>query len=530
MFYMLCKSLYNRFWGLIQATIIVNALCAYALANPADLEIDGTYEAALDLPRIYFLLQHDANGPPIYVDGSFELNYAFLDTGASGLLLSRETADIMGIATDPNALFVDTGVAGNEYFDVSEPLYIGVADFAADNPDDTSIYKLSGPWRFQVKQAYDELGDPIDVLGIPLMAGKTVVLNAGATNDLSYFTADIKEASDYNVPAADFVVPLRFEKYLYPDNPENIPPLPAMAYNPVIDNITVSVNGSDSTGTWLFDTGATISLISVEQGMKLGLVDANGEPLITPDFEVPIGGIGGEVDVPGFTIDSITVPTLSGFNLVYKNARVAVHDIVIYDEALNDFVVLDGVLGSNFLCATMNLDTWDISGTIFDRIIIDTRNALLGFDVNEIYAVPHCGDANHPIPAGDINGDCKVNMLDMQALALSWLDTVCASANNFCGGSDIGRDGKVNLVDYSSLAAAWGKSAFISHCGDAENPWRTNDFNRDCSVDWNDIRILADEWLNSCDWLNWNCRGADINKDGLTNLVDVSKAAANWDK
>ena len=35
----------------------------------------------------------------------------------------------MQIAIDANAQFVDTGIGGDEYFDVSEPLYIGTADY-----------------------------------------------------------------------------------------------------------------------------------------------------------------------------------------------------------------------------------------------------------------------------------------------------------------------------------------------------------------------------------------------------------------
>ena len=51
-------------------------------ADVRDLNFDGIFEAALDLPRIYFLLKKDVNGPPLEYEGQFELNWAFLDTGA----------------------------------------------------------------------------------------------------------------------------------------------------------------------------------------------------------------------------------------------------------------------------------------------------------------------------------------------------------------------------------------------------------------------------------------------------------------
>ena len=56
-----------------------------------DLVFEGVYEAALDLPRIYFLIKRDINKQPLNQKEQFEVHYAFLDTGASGILLSRET-------------------------------------------------------------------------------------------------------------------------------------------------------------------------------------------------------------------------------------------------------------------------------------------------------------------------------------------------------------------------------------------------------------------------------------------------------
>ncbi len=38
------------------------------------------------------------------------------------------------------------------------------------------------------------------------------------------------------------------------------------------------------------------------------------------------------------------------------------------------------------------------------------------------YAVPQCGDPEHPYPLGDLNQDCRVNLLDLAILALHWLE------------------------------------------------------------------------------------------------------------
>ena len=38
------------------------------------------------------------------------------------------------------------------------------------------------------------------------------------------------------------------------------------------------------------------------------------------------------------------------------------------------------------------------------------------------YAVPQCGDPEHPYPLGDLNQNCRVDLLDLAILALHWLE------------------------------------------------------------------------------------------------------------
>ena len=496
-----------------------------SLAGPADFNIDRVFEASLDIPRIYFLLKKDPNGPALTYMGNFELTWAFLDTGASGNLLSREIADRLRISVDAFAKYTDVGIGGSEFFDVSEFLYIGTTARDNPNPKDQSSYLLSGPWRCQVKQDYagSLLEQPLNLLGMPVMFGKTVVLKSRGPGILRNFSADIKESNDPTIPEVDFNVSLRFEKYITPTDPRNIPPLPSIAYNPVIDNITTAYDGNSFTGTWLLDTGAMVSLISVAQATALGLTDPEGKPLITPDFIVPLGGIGDLTIVPGFEIDNLTIPTLNGYNLVFNKARIGVHDIGIVDERTGEPIILDGIFGSNFFYTTMSIFTWEFSVSVFDTIVIDTRYGLLGFDVNNAYSLPSCGDIQHPQPTADLTGDCKVNLVDLLVLSENWLRDDCNASNAFCNAADINRNGRTDLSDYTVLAEQWLNSPFRSTCGDTEHPWPQSDLNRDCSVDFRDLRILAREWLNDCHWLNWNCSGADLNSDKITNFADYSE-------
>ncbi len=193
--------------------VVVNPAqqCLYA---KQDIVIDGVCEAALDLPRIYFLLKHNKNSPVICGPDGFTPAYAFLDTGASGILLSRETAEQLHINIDPKAAFADIGVGGEEYFNVSEPLYIGLASYETIEPNNQKAYKMLGPARFQVKKTYAGLlSEPMDVVGTPVMAGRVAVLNCGATNSLEYFAADIKNPGDPAIPKVDFEVAIRFERF-----------------------------------------------------------------------------------------------------------------------------------------------------------------------------------------------------------------------------------------------------------------------------------------------------------------------------
>jgi hypothetical protein len=340
------------------ALIVVASFTEVCVCAEKDLVLRGVSEAAIDLPRVLFMLKRQADGPALGPGGRFEVNYAFLDTGASGILLSRETASLLGVGVEPNARFVDIGIGGDEYFDVSEPLYIGLADYEEKNPQEPDVYKVLGPGRVQVKkEPAGLLGQPLDIMGVPVIAGRIVVLNSGATNDLGHFAAEIKEPGDPSIPKVDLTVALRFENFLNPNNPKNIPPLPSLSHNPVIDNIVIGNRGKRSKGNWLFDTGATVSFISTDQAKRIGLMDKNGRPLVTRAFSVPVGGVGAMVEIPGFEIDELTVPTLS----------------------------------SNFLCATAKMEdlfSLDIGKTAFEKIVLDMRQGLLGFDINDGYRLP----------------------------------------------------------------------------------------------------------------------------------------------
>ncbi len=76
-------------------------------------------------------------------------------------------------------------------------------------------------------------------------------------------------------------------------------------------------------------------------------------------------------------------------------------------------------------------------------------------------APPVCGDALHPHPVADLNGDCRVNWLDAAAFAAQWARTDCTPDNHHCDGADLDVDGGVDLSDLMVMATEWLKCTDI---------------------------------------------------------------------
>lgn len=355
-----------------------------------DLVLERVYEAALDLPRIYFLVKRDLQGPPLMNDMGFQAHYAFLDTGASGILFSQPTVNQLGIKVEPQARFADVGVGGVEFFRISEPLILGVAGYHLKNPRDLSAYRSVGRGRFEIKEGLGGLlGGTPDVIGMPVMMGRVVVLDTGATNEPGHFAADIRPPGDPSIPKVHLAVKLRLEAFSDPQDKRHIPPLPVLAPNPVIDNVILMHRGQTSRASWLFDTGGTISLISTRQAQRLGLVNAQGQSTIEPAFLLPVGGVGHMTQIRGYQIERLVVPMVNGRKLIYINARIGVHDIAYTDPKTKTSRTLDGVFGSNFLCASARMAGLlpsDTSETIFDKVVIDFPKELLGLRLRGSHA------------------------------------------------------------------------------------------------------------------------------------------------
>jgi hypothetical protein len=325
-------------------TTTAAALLAIAPVTARATDIRGVQPASLDQPRVNAILRYPAGNvgvsDPLYADdpffgGKFFNIQAFYDTGASGILLSTATADMLQSAADSEpgihrqtynnqtVTYEDVGVAGSDAFNVSVPVHIQIAHFHPDNDQRiadaeeefsntgsatnvNSIYKQSfGPLRTQIgpiNSDPDPTLEGLDVFGMPAMKGKVIVMDPRPVDSFldTMRTYTYDPGTAFNKPAADTdpgipnttrTVKLSYGSF---DQFTKITPAgapgPTLEHNPFIGPNPVNPAG-DSTppvkltygtrstsGSFLLDTGAAASMISQAKAADLG---------ITPNYDDP---------------------------------------------------------------------------------------------------------------------------------------------------------------------------------------------------------------------------------------------------
>jgi hypothetical protein len=412
-----------------------------AIGPYAATVIDGVQPAALDQPRVYVLLRR-GGGDPLSMDYGLGTTFnieAFYDTGASGVLLSNETADGLGVVRatygGQPVVYEDVGVAGTDAFDVSEPLNIRIAPFHPDTDVDNidtylTVYNQAmGSLRMQIGPTpapSDPLLQNLDVFGISAMQGKVVVMdptpvdtfmdtmrtyvyNPGTPFDSAAADTDpgIPQTNRHiQLSYADFtrftkVTPSGASGPTLADNPFIGPnPVLQLQANPPADNtpaITIAYNSKTASGSWLLDTGAAASIISRSQASKLGITyvagtfgtdnpQLSGVPL-AEQFTLTIGGIGGTTKVAGFFLDSLVVPTEEGSPIQFNGAPVLVSDIQVKDPLTSQTLTLDGIFGMNFLVASAFVtegyppDIGALTPGSFNWLVFDQPNGVLGVNL-----------------------------------------------------------------------------------------------------------------------------------------------------
>lgn len=414
-------------------------------------EIDGVQMASMDQPRVMVMVRRTPTGEPLAGKGDAAMAKllgiddgaadkvtsfaAYLDTGASGIVISAATADALGItrlqttgAPGKRVIFHDVGVGGSDRFNTSEPLYISLGSYQAlgGTVAEGAFRPAGGPWSCQVGPLsggalMESLVGPVDVVGMPVMAGKIVVIDPKPVNRMEdvmrvrIIDGGGKEANareGEKVPATNRHVKLSYADfapftYTEPHDARR----PAVTSNPFIGTdpvgesalktpgIVLRHGARRSEGAWLLDTGAVASMISTRQAAALGVrykagTQDTGSPVLEgmgvgkgKQFTLSVGGIGGMKKVAGFLVEELRVPTAEGDDLVYRNAPVLVNDITVEHPVTRQTVTIEGVFGMNLLVASAQITEGlmpDIGKTAegpFDLIVIDHVKGVLGLQL-----------------------------------------------------------------------------------------------------------------------------------------------------
>ncbi|MBI1370734.1 MAG: hypothetical protein GC162_19015 [Planctomycetes bacterium] len=418
---------------------------APAFAEPRiDLGVmDGI---ALDQPRVTFGLRDPANPGVIVGPGPFS-NTAALDTGADSVLLAAFGYLDDNFEVDPNLYqlehradssvvqYAQTGIGGTVLYDVTIPYnleYFGPNGGASNFL--TGVRVTGSP--------NEDLSDLAGIVGMPAMVGRvmnwdlTPMVNFDLIDATFAATAPAPTAHSYHIHLDQFATEASGQQQ--PDDP-----LPVLANLPLVPGVTTGFGALATSGRFLLDSGASTTLISRATALSLGI-----DPDTDAIDQMPVGGVGGETTLPVVHVDSITLPTAEGVNLVYHDIDVAVIDIEGLDVA--------GILGFNAL-TTGYLDAL-LSGEpgAFENVVLDLTDPAhwdLRLDLN-----PSFDHVIDPPFAGDANNDGVVDISDLVLLA-RFFDT---DHTTWTGG-DFNHDGVTDISDLVLLAAHFGLEA----------PWAT---------------------------------------------------------
>ena len=335
------------------------------LSNPV-VGSDGSVTITLD--EVFDLFGFQPVGIQAFDDRA---SFAIVDTGASVITFSHFDQFLFKLGNDPIPIKVPNGaeahgIGGTLIGDVSEPGTMQV--------DGLHVASLTfDKWGFPEFQfAFDENSAILDGVQVmvgnrenspflPTVAGTPMLLPSDRNPDGLALRIDTQGyLLDFSELLPGVVIPVPDVRYVSPASsltktdksidPIVIPiellgttnhPNPGNqvteAPNPTILGIDLREGAAEvQDQTFLFDTGAMLSVISTQAAVELGLDLAN------PEFEIDVmGAAGTAVEVGGYLIDELRVPLASGAELIYQNVPVFVLDVA---EG-----IVDGLFGTNLL-------------------------------------------------------------------------------------------------------------------------------------------------------------------------------------
>ncbi|MGN6506169.1 MAG: hypothetical protein ACTHM6_11455 [Tepidisphaeraceae bacterium] len=132
------------FFGYVSWAVAIALLAPAASSRASDVDVYNPQAAAIELPNIYGLLRRpgDITGGPLDQNSdSSNAFQAYLDTGTSGIIISQEYTDALGINPElyngQPVTFSDIAVNGAVQYNISEPLDLRLGRYTGEVISDT---------------------------------------------------------------------------------------------------------------------------------------------------------------------------------------------------------------------------------------------------------------------------------------------------------------------------------------------------------------------------------------------------------
>lgn len=300
-----------------------------------------------------------------YQDNS-RIAFALFDTGSSALTFSANKQADFSAAGSPIPVLVKgggilTGMGGTQTGDVSNPGTVladglHVASLGFDKAGAAYFSYTFGPGTALGSKQQVFVGTASGSSSVQTIVGTPILRSAANPNGLAaeiimdgvtYDLSSIEAGLEVSYPDLRFVQPgtslyaaagttdpvqVRLT-LIGADNTGNPSNEITESPIPVANNVGVQLGGATLSGKqFLFDTGSQITAISTAMAKSLGL------DLTQPAFTTTVEGVGGPALLPGYVVDSLTVPTSSGGFLTFTKVPVFVADLS---------GGIDGILGMN---------------------------------------------------------------------------------------------------------------------------------------------------------------------------------------
>jgi hypothetical protein len=293
---------------------------------------------------------------PYDLGESFSLLVVF-DTGASGCVLSATDAgpDGLDVSIISGETYDDVGIGGTETFNISQSTGLILAPIAlmatydpwGNDPDPSEVrtnYTSYGSYNFQIRQTDPTFigfyGMSVNIIGTPVLNQYVMHVTPNSSGYTSliptvdYLVADLLTEMPSNLPSTGvYRIALKYENYVTATTSVST------STNPTIQNVKLVLGENDITSTWLFDTGASVSMIGRDMAASLG-IDLSSDP-VTSTTVMGVGNV--ERTLDGYHVDKLIVPLASGDELVFK-------DVVIFVPEEGAMPAdLSGIFGMNLL-------------------------------------------------------------------------------------------------------------------------------------------------------------------------------------